>query len=147
MHNARCSMVHPKTDRKRPEAEEGPLRILYEDDWLLALDKPPGVVVHPTYKNPSGTILNAVLWRVRERGDASPGILTRLDKHTSGVVIVALTSEVHAKMQRDAAAGHMHKEYLAVVEGTPEPPVGNIVLPLGRDALDRRRVVVRSDGA
>ena len=53
--------------RRRPQPEEGPLTIIYEDDWMLVANKPPGVVVHPTYKNTSGTLLNAVLWRVRER--------------------------------------------------------------------------------
>ncbi|HEY7191520.1 MAG TPA: RluA family pseudouridine synthase [Vicinamibacterales bacterium] len=132
--------------RRRPQPEEGPLAIIHEDDELIVLDKPPGVVVHPTYKNTSGTLLNAVLWRVRDRADAQPGILTRLDKGTSGVVVIALTPASHATLQRDAAAGRVTKEYMALVRGTPDPPAGRIVLPLGRDAADRRRVVVRDDG-
>jgi 23S rRNA pseudouridine1911/1915/1917 synthase len=92
------------------------------------LDKPPGVVVHPTYKNTSGTLLNAVLWRVRDRADAQPGILTRLDKGTSGVVVIALTSVAHATMQKDAAAGRVSKEYFAIVRGSPSPSSGRIVL-------------------
>ena len=136
------------TDRRgRPQPEEGPLSIIYEDKWVIVLDKPPGIVVHPTYKNWSGTLLNAVLWHVRERADAQPGILTRLDKDTSGLVVMALTPDVHATMQRDGAAGRVRKEYLAVVRGTPEPSRGRIVLPLGRDLTDRRRVVVTPDGA
>ena len=135
------------TERRRPLPEEGPLSIVYEDEWVIVLDKPPGVVVHPTYKNWSGTLLNSVLWRVRDRADAQPGILTRLDKDTSGLVVMALTPEVHAAMQRDAAAGRVRKEYVAVVRGTPEPARGHIALPLGRDDADRRRVVVREDGA
>jgi 23S rRNA pseudouridine1911/1915/1917 synthase len=135
------------TERRRPLPEEGPLSIVYEDDWVIVLDKPPGVVVHPTYKNWSGTLLNSVLWRVRNRADAQPGILTRLDKDTSGIVVMALTPEVHAAMQRDAAAGRVRKEYIAVVHGAPEPGSGSIVLPLGRDVADRRRVVVTPTGA
>jgi len=111
------------------------------------LDKPPGIVVHPTYKNWSGTLLNSVLWRMRERADAQPGILTRLDKDTSGLVVMALTPEVHAAMQRDQAARRIDKTYLAVVQGTPEPARGTIALPLGRDLADRRRVVVTDTGA
>jgi len=133
--------------RRRPQPEEGPLDIVYEDEWIVVLDKPPGVVVHPTYKNPTGTLLNAVLWRVRDRAGAQPGILTRLDKDTSGLVVVALAPAVHATMQKDAAAGRVSKEYLAVVRGVPEPPLGCIVLPLARDAADRRRVVVTPGGA
>jgi 23S rRNA pseudouridine1911/1915/1917 synthase len=135
------------TERRRPLPEEGPLAIVYEDEWMIVLDKPPGVVVHPTYKNWTGTLLNSVLWRVRDRAGAQPGILTRLDKDTSGLVVIALTADVHATMQRDAAAGRVRKAYLAIVQGVPEPASGRIARPLGRDAADRRRVVVTDSGA
>ena len=135
------------TERRRPLPEEGPLSVVYEDEWMIVLDKPPGIVVHPTYKNWSGTLLNSVLWRMRDRDGAQPGILTRLDKDTSGLVVMALTAELHAAMQRDQAAGRVRKEYLAVVHGTPEPASGTISLPLGRDLADRRRVVVTDAGA
>lgn len=121
--------------------------MVFEDDDIIVLDKPPGIVVHPTYKNWSGTLLNSVLWRVRERTGAQPGILTRLDKDTSGLVVMALTPEVHAAMQRDQTAGRIRKEYLAVVQGSPHPVSGSIALPLGRDTADRRRVVVIETGA
>src|SRR4029453_18364631 len=127
-------------DRRRPQPEEGPLAIIYEDEQLIVLDKPAGVVVHPTYKNTSGTLLNAVLWRVKGRADAQPGILTRLEKGTTGVVVIALTPIAHATLQRDAAAGRVVKEYLALVHGTPEPPAGRVVLPLGPAAPDAARV-------
>jgi 23S rRNA pseudouridine1911/1915/1917 synthase len=133
--------------RRRPLPEEGPLTVVFEDDDIIVLDKPPGIVVHPTYKNWSGTLLNSVLWRVRERTGAQPGILTRLDKDTSGLVVMALTPEVHAAMQRDQTAGRIRKEYLAVVQGSPHPVSGSIALPLGRDTADRRRVVVIETGA
>lgn len=133
--------------RTGPEAQEGRLDVLFEDDSLLALDKPPGVVVHPTYKQTGGTLLNAVLWRLRQRQDLRPGILTRLDKDTSGLVLVALTAGVHATMQRDAAAGLVKKEYVAVVHGMPRPREGRITLPLGRDPGDRRRVIATPTGA
>ncbi len=119
------------------------LAVLYEDESLIALDKPPGTVVHPTYKNASGTLLNGVLWRFRDRPGVQPGILTRLDKGTSGLVLVALTPDLHARMQKQ----RMQKEYLAVVRGTPEPPRGRIAFPLARDPADRRRVVVTEAGA
>jgi len=141
------SMEFQSTERRRPLPEEGPLSIVFEDEWIIVLDKPPGIVVHPTYKNWSGTLLNSVLWRMRERADAQPGILTRLDKDTSGLVVMALTPEVHAAMQRDQAARRIDKTYLAVVQGTPEPARGTIALPLGRDLADRRRVVVTDTGA
>jgi 23S rRNA pseudouridine1911/1915/1917 synthase len=132
--------------RRRPQPEEGPLRVIHEDDQLIVLDKPPGMVVHPTYKNISGTLLNAVLWHVRHRADAQPGILTRLDKDTSGVVVIALTPAGHATLQRYQAAGRIRKEYLAIVRGCPHPSEGRIIEPLARDTTDRRRVVVVPDG-
>ncbi len=123
------------------------MTVVFEDEWIIVLDKPAGVVVHPTYKNWSGTLLNSVLWRMRDRAGIQPGILTRLDKDTSGLVVIALTPEVHAAMQRDQIAGRVCKEYLAVVQGSPEPASGAIVRPLARDITDRRRVVVTETGA
>ena len=133
--------------RSVPEPEPAALDILYEDDTLIAVNKPAGVVVHPSYKQLSGTLLNAILWHVRQRDDVRPGILTRLDKDTSGVVVIAFADGAHAAMQRDAAAGRVRKEYLAIVHGSPRPPAGIIRDPLGRDPDDRRRVVVTQGGA
>jgi 23S rRNA pseudouridine1911/1915/1917 synthase len=136
--------------RARPEAEPTPIEVVHEDDHLLVISKPAGVVAHPTYKQTSGTALNGLLWHLRERGTitpSTPGILTRLDKDTSGLMVVALSPGVHAAAQRDAAAGRIRKEYLAVVTVVPDPPRGTITLPLARDPLDRRRVVPAPDGA
>jgi 23S rRNA pseudouridine1911/1915/1917 synthase len=138
--------IQPITRRPRPEPEALPITIIYEDDSLIAIDKPPGIVVHPTYKNWSGTLLNGVLWHVRSRGGIEPSIVTRLDKDTSGLVIVALGPDVHARVQKDGAAGLIRKEYLALVRGTPAPPRGSISLPLARSAEDRRLVIVTPMG-
>jgi 23S rRNA pseudouridine1911/1915/1917 synthase len=140
------SSVQSVGRRPPPEPEPIDLVVLYEDDSLLAIDKPPGMVVHPTYRNWSGTLLNGLLWRFRDRPGIEPRIVTRLDKDTSGIVIVALSSEVHARIQREIAAGRVIKEYLAIVHGTPVPPRGSITLPLARSATDRRRVVVDEAG-
>ena len=133
--------------RSAPEAEALPLDVLYEDEHLLAVNKPAGTVVHPTYKHTSHTVINAVLWRLRNVSDARPGVLTRLDKDTSGLVLVALSPAVHAALQAEARAGRVRKQYVAVVAGRPVPQRGTIQLPLGRDPLDRRLVVHRVDGA
>jgi 23S rRNA pseudouridine1911/1915/1917 synthase len=133
--------------RTRPAAEAGALAILYEDQSLIAINKPPGTVVHPSYKQAAGTLLNALLWHLRDRPGLTPGILTRLDKDTSGVVLVALTPGVHAALQRDAAAGRITKQYLALVAGVPRPRSGRITLPLARDPADRRRVIPLASGA
>jgi 23S rRNA pseudouridine1911/1915/1917 synthase len=133
--------------RERPQGEPGRLDVVYEDSDLLVFDKPAGVVAHPTYKHSAGTALNTLLWHLRDRGPITPGILTRLDKDTSGLMVVALSPGVHAAAQRDAAAGLMRKEYLAVVASTPNPRSGTIALPLARDPNDRRRVVPSPGGA
>src|SRR5687767_15918735 len=107
----------PRVRRPPPEPEPVAISILYEDDSLIAVDKPPGMVVHPTYRNWSGTLLNGLLWRFRDRDGIQPSIITRLDKDTSGLVLVALTPVVHAQVQRDGAAGLVKKEYMAIVRG------------------------------
>src|SRR5882672_6970821 len=87
--------------RRAMAAEDVALDILYEDDHLLALNKPAGVVVHPAYKHPTGTLMNALLWRARAwPGGGRPSIVGRLDKETTGIVLVAKTPAVHASLQR-----------------------------------------------
>jgi 23S rRNA pseudouridine1911/1915/1917 synthase len=136
----------PPRERRRPVPEAIDLCVLFEDDHLIVVDKPPGMVVHPTYKNWSGTVLNGLLARAAGRGGGTPSVITRLDKHTSGVVVAAWSADVHAKVQRDAAARRVTKEYLAIVSGRPSPPRGEISLPLRRSPDDRRLVVVADDG-
>ena len=132
--------------RERAAAEPLPLDVLYEDEALMAVNKPAGMVVHPSFRNPSGTLLNGVLWRVRNRKDVRPGLVNRLDKDTSGVVVVALSAGGHARIQRDPCAARVIKEYLAVVRGMPRPAEGRIALPLRRDPVDRRRVIADPAG-
>jgi 23S rRNA pseudouridine1911/1915/1917 synthase len=130
-------------------AENVTLRVLYEDDYLLAVDKPAGVVMHPTYKNSSGTLLNALLWHARSwRPGARPSLVGRLDKLTSGVVLVAKTAATHAALQRAMASQDSEKDYLAVVYGRVNVARGRIDLRLAKDRLDQRRVVASAtDGA
>jgi 23S rRNA pseudouridine1911/1915/1917 synthase len=122
-----------------------PLDILFEDPWLIAVNKPPGLVVHPTYRNYTGTLVNGILAHRVLPG--IPGVVTRLDKETSGVVLTALTSQAHRLIQHDAHAGLVKKEYLAVVEGVPAPASGTIDLRLRRDPDDRRCVIADPSGA
>lgn len=118
------------------------LEILFEDECLLAVNKPAGLVVHPAYKNVDGTLLDAL--RTREPG-AVLSVVGRLDKQTSGIVVVARSAAVHAALQKRWKAAE--KDYLAVVSGRVEPAGGRIDLPLGTDPSDRRRRIVRPDGA
>jgi len=116
--------------------------ILYEDDYLLIVDKPAGVVVHPAYKNPEGTLLDALRASRGWSGDERPSIVGRLDKFTSGIVIVAKTAAAHAAMQRAMMSRAATKEYLAIVYGRSDVDSGTIDLPLAVSAADRRVVVV-----
>lgn len=133
--------------RTRPAAQAMDLDVLYEDGDLLALNKPAGLVVHPSYKNTGGTLMNGVLERAKAWPDGSrPGLLGRLDKDTSGVVVVAKRPAVHAALQRAMDARHIEKDYAAIVWGRPSPQRGTIDLALDRDPWDRRRITVTDRG-
>jgi len=122
------------------------LRVLFEDDCLLALDKPAGIVVHPTYRHGRDTLMNALLWHARGwPQEQRPSLVGRLDKHTSGLLIAAKTPAVHAALQRELTSRRSEKEYLAVVYGPVNQTKGTIDLRLGFDPTDRRRVVVAPD--
>ena len=139
--------VEPRRPRSRPAAEILPLDVLYEDDDLLAINKPAGLVVHPSYKNATGTLINGVLERAREWPEGSkPSLLGRLDKHTSGVVLVTKRASLHAALQKVMAARRIDKDYLAVVWGKPSPARGSINLALDHDPWDRRRITVTDRG-
>jgi len=139
--------------RREIAAEDVGLDILFEDDHLLALDKPAGVVMHPSYKNAAGTLLNALLWHARGwPAPQRPSLVGRLDKLTSGVVVVAKTAAVHAALQRTMASSARaavaqadgaasEKDYLALVYGRVNVARGEIDLRLGKDRHDPRRIV------
>jgi 23S rRNA pseudouridine1911/1915/1917 synthase len=133
--------------RTRPAAQAMALDVLYEDDDLLAINKPAGMVVHPSYKNAGGTLMNGVLERAKSWPEGSrPGLLGRLDKDTSGVVVVAKRPAVHAALQRAMDARRIDKDYAAIVWGRPSPARGTIDLALDRDPWDRRRITVTDRG-
>lgn len=139
-----------------PEAEDIPLTILYEDDDLLVVDKPPGMVVHPAAGNRSGTLVNALLHHCAGRlsgigGVARPGIVHRLDKDTSGLMAVAKTDRAHQGLaaqfaDRDGVGAGLSRTYLALCHGLPLPAAGRVEAPIGRSARDRLRMTVRQDG-
>jgi 23S rRNA pseudouridine1911/1915/1917 synthase len=124
--------------------EDIPLAILYEDDQLLAIDKPPGLVVHPAPGHPSGTLVNALLHHVRDLkgvgGELRPGIVHRLDRDTSGVLLVAKTDRAHQMLSRQMRRRSLRKEYLALVAGVPKVRKGEVALAIGRDPQDRKRM-------
>ncbi|HEV2983799.1 MAG TPA: RluA family pseudouridine synthase [Vicinamibacterales bacterium] len=132
--------------RRKMEAEDVGLDILYEDDHLLAINKPAGLVVHPTFAHASGTLMNALLWHARGWPvPQRPSIVGRLDKLTSGIVVVAKSAAIHSRLQRafsaTATSSHSEKDYLAVVYGHVRVARGEIDLRLRHDRQDRRRIV------
>jgi 23S rRNA pseudouridine1911/1915/1917 synthase len=142
----------PPDTSLRPESI--PLRVAYEDAAMLIVDKPAGVVVHPSAGHASGTIVNALLGRSRERGEplgsiagvGRPGIVHRLDKDTSGLLVVAKTDAAQASLMRQFGERSVEKEYLALVRGAAPAPQGRVEAPVGRDPRDRQRMAVVAGG-
>ena len=133
--------------RARPQAQALDLDVLYEDDDLLAVNKPAGLVVHPSFGNTSGTLMNGLLDLARAwPAGSKPALVGRLDKLTSGIVLVTKRSDIYAALQRAMNARRVDKDYLAIVRGKPTPPRGTIDLALDRDPWDRRRVTVTDRG-
>ena len=132
------------------EAEDIPLSILYEDADLIVIDKPAGLVVHPAVGHDRGTLVNAVLAHAPDLkgvgGEMRPGIVHRLDKDTSGLIVVAKHDVAHRELQRQFKARSVKKVYLALVEGRLEPGEGIIDAPIARDRVHRQRMAVALDG-
>ena len=134
-----------------PAAENLPLAVRYEDDRLLVVAKPAGLVVHPGPGHPTGTLVNALLGRdgttLAARGEADrPGIVHRLDKDTSGLLLVAKDDAAHLALSRDLAARRVERRYLALVQGRLPAPAGTVDRPVGRHPRDRKRMAVVARG-
>lgn len=121
--------------------------ILYEDADLLVVDKPAGLVIHPAYKHLDGTLFDAVSAYVQARGAAKPCLLHRLDKDTSGAILLAKTVSARRHLVLQFEQRAIRKTYLALVSGTLHPASGQIDAPLRRDPLDRRRMQIDPQGA
>ncbi|MBD3317072.1 MAG: RluA family pseudouridine synthase, partial [Chitinivibrionales bacterium] len=130
----------PSSEPSHAQPQDIPLEILYEDEYLLAVNKPAGLVVHPGSGNPSGTLVNALVYHVTNLSDGyrpdRPGIVHRLDKDTSGVVLVAKTDCVHAALGELFARREVKKMYLGVCLGGCPPDAGTIDAPIGRSRRD-----------
>lgn len=128
--------------------ENIPLDILYEDDFLIALNKPRGLVVHPGAGNHSGTLANALLFHTKTLPDVGdtlrPGIVHRLDKETSGIILCAKTKEAHAKLVNLFKDRKVEKKYLAVTESVPKE--GLLSAPIGRHKIKRKEMCVQEEG-
>lgn len=136
--------------------EDIPLAIVYEDNDLIVIDKPAGLVTHPAPGHPSGTLVNALLAHLGDRlsgigGVRRPGIVHRLDKDTSGLLVVAKNDAAHQGLAAQFAAhgtdGRLERAYIAFVWGAPQRPKGRIAAALGRSPANRRKIAVVSDAA
>ncbi|MBE9580780.1 MAG: RluA family pseudouridine synthase [Proteobacteria bacterium] len=125
-----------------------PLAILYEDSEVIVLNKPAGLVVHPAAGHQSGTLVNALLYHCRDLqgigGDLRPGIVHRLDKDTSGTLVVAKNDMAHDCLSRQFRKRHVQKQYMALVWGDMKASAGVIDLPIGRHPVDRKKMSTRS---
>ena len=134
-----------------PQAEPIPVEALYEDEHLLAVLKPAGLVVHPGHGRGSGTLVNALLHRgtplAPAGGALRPGIVHRLDRETSGVLLVAKTDTAHRALAAAFARREVRKTYLALVWGHPDPRAGTIDRGIGRSRSDRTRMAVGASGS
>jgi 23S rRNA pseudouridine1911/1915/1917 synthase len=122
------------------EAERMEIPILWEDEHLLVVEKPAGIVVHPAGRNTSGTLVHGLLELGVEGGEEErPGLVHRLDRDTSGLMVVARSPEAHGRLQELIRGRAVERRYLALVRGTPRSRTGRIEAPIGRDRHDRTR--------
>jgi 23S rRNA pseudouridine1911/1915/1917 synthase len=144
----------PEPEPAKPAAEAIPLDIVYEDDALIVLDKPAGLVVHPAAGHASGTLVNALIAHCGDSlsgigGVKRPGIVHRLDKDTTGLMVVAKNDRAHRRLSNqfaDKREGPIERDYLALVWGAPERPRGTIDAPLDRHPHAREKRAVRQGG-
>jgi 23S rRNA pseudouridine1911/1915/1917 synthase len=152
----------PPEPRMETLAQRIPLAVLYEDDYMAVIDKPAGMVVHPAAGHWDGTLVNALMARYPDLAEAGPaddeesapssdalprpGIVHRLDKDTSGLILVAKSPRVAELLQTQFQARQIHKTYLALVHGVPSAPAGAIDAPIGRDPRQRKRMAVLPAG-
>ena len=147
----RLELNIPRPDPLELQPESIPFDILYEDEWLLVLDKPVGLVVHPAPGHWSGTLVNALLYHFRNTGGLStiggkerPGLVHRLDKETSGVMVIAKTDHTHRSLAHQFKHHTITRAYEALAWGTLKKPEGRIELAIGRDTKERKKFSART---
>ncbi len=149
------TLVAPPPEDAEPQPENIPLDILYEDDHLIVINKPVGMVVHPAPGSPSGTLVNALIYHCGDSlkgigGVKRPGIVHRLDKDTSGVMVAAKTEKAHKHLSEQFAdhgrTGPLHRAYIAYAWGATQSGMGTVDAPLGRDPGNRLKQAVLKSG-
>ena len=145
----------PEPEEAEPAGEDIPLKIVFEDDELIVIDKPAGLVVHPAAGHATGTLVNALIAHCGDSlsgigGVKRPGIVHRLDKDTTGLMVVAKTDRAHQALAAQFAdhgrTGPLKRGYLALAWGAPPRPKGTVDAPLGRHPKSRDKIAVRRDG-
>ncbi|HET9354738.1 MAG TPA: RluA family pseudouridine synthase [Sphingomicrobium sp.] len=145
------TLTVPEPEAAHNNAQDIPLPIVFEDDHLLVVDKPAGMVVHPAAGNRDGTLVNALLHHCAGRlsgigGVARPGIVHRIDKDTSGLLLVAKTDVAHEGLAKQFAAHSIGRRYLAIVRGVPREAAGTIDAPLARSSQNRKKIAIVGEG-
>jgi 23S rRNA pseudouridine1911/1915/1917 synthase len=143
----RLTVVVPQPEPAHNEPQDIPLPIVFEDEHLLVVDKPAGLVVHPAAGNFDGTLVNALLHHCAGQlsgigGVARPGIVHRIDKDTSGLLVVAKTDVAHEGLAKQFAAHSIDRRYLAIVSGVPKASGGVVDAPLARSTANRKKIAV-----
>ena len=133
------------------KAQDIPLDVIYEDDDIIVINKAKGMVVHPANGNPDGTLVNAVMNICKDSlsgigGEIRPGIVHRLDKDTSGLIIVAKNDKAHINLSEQIKNRKITKKYVALVRGVIKENHATIDMPIGRSSKDRKKMAVRKDG-
>ncbi len=146
----RVQVVLPELPREAPRAENIPIDLVYEDDWLIVVNKPPGMVVHPARGHWSGTLAGALQYHFGGTlstvgGPTRPGIVHRLDRDTSGILLVAKNDMAHSKLAAQFETRAIRKEYFALVAGTPDRDRDLIDLPIGAHPQHREKMAIRRD--
>ena len=141
----------PEPEPAHNQAQDIPLRVIFEDEHLLVVDKPAGLVVHPAAGNADGTLVNALLHHCGGSlsgigGVARPGIVHRIDKDTSGLLVAAKTDVAHEGLARQFAAHSIDRRYLALVSGVPKFREGTIDAPLARSSTNRKKIAIVAEG-
>ncbi len=132
------------------QPQDIPIDIVFQDEWMAVVNKPRGMVVHPAAGNADGTLVNALLFHIEDlsgiNGDVRPGIVHRLDKDTSGLLVIAKNDEAHHNLSAQIASKEAGRHYLALVHGNIKQDEGMIDAPIGRDPRDRKKMAVVRGG-
>lgn len=149
--NDKISVEIPEPKQIELKAQNIPIEIIYEDSDIIVVNKPKGMVVHPANGNPDGTLVNAIMAICKDSlsgigGEIRPGIVHRIDKDTSGLLIVAKNDNAHVKMSERIKNHEVKKTYIALVRGVFKENEATIDMPIGRSTSDRKKMAVNKNG-